>query len=122
LALVTSRLDGDTFACIDNGRHVRVAEIQAAERGQPLYIEARNKLRELVNDQQLLCVETGINQGRIVAVCLRYKDGLDVGRTMIQHGLARRCPIFGDRYAEVQEGPGAHRIPLPLFCTAPREL
>lgn len=97
-ARVTRVYDGDTFAATtsDNQRiRVRLAEIDAPEKGQPWSNRARRRLTELVDGRdvtiRLFDVDT---YGRIVGRI--FIDGADVNALLVAEGLA----AVYRRYAE----------------------
>lgn len=92
---MVSVVDGDTFFL--NGKQVRVAGVDAAERDQvcnlvngdefPCAEEATNELRGLLSvGRELDCIKTGVSYGRTVMQC--YVDEIDIGYHMVRHGHA----------------------------------
>lgn len=99
-AAVLRVIDGDTLVVEARGSamHVRIAGIDAPERGQPGYAEATRALESLVVGKALVLDWSGITGrqkvfgvpvdpfGRVLA---RVRVGeLDVGQWMLDHGYA----------------------------------
>lgn len=81
-------------------------------------------LASMVDDREVRCELDGTTAsgGRPVGMC--FVDGHDVGRRMVEMGLARDCPRFsGGRYEEAEaqarvRGADLSRIyHLPGYCT-----
>ncbi len=89
-AYVIEILDGDTFKAELEGREVtiRVAHIDAPEKGQPLYTEATSFARALLREQPIQLRPRQFDRyGRVVAeVKTRY--GQDFSEKILQAGLA----------------------------------
>lgn len=105
LCLAAVAVDGDTLRCRDafpevNGR-VRLARIDAPERGETGYREAANALARMIEGQEVRCriVDADPRKGgfqardrfkRPVARC--SAGGRDLGAAMMRAGLARGWP------------------------------
>ena len=100
-------VDGDTLRCANvegaNGR-VRLARIDAPERGEPGFEEASAALAQLIEGREVTCElvdadprRTGFQSrdpfGRPVARCTA--DGVDLGTTLVTAGHATTWPKFG---------------------------
>ncbi|MBI5886047.1 MAG: thermonuclease family protein [Deltaproteobacteria bacterium] len=87
-------VDGDT-AVLANGERVRYLGIDAPERGEPFYDEAKARNKALVKSRVIrleVCKETPRDKyGRLLAYV--YADGVDVGATLLGEGLARPLVI-----------------------------
>lgn len=83
-------IDGDTFSTSGQGASVRLEGVNAPERGQAGYQEAKAELTRLISSRWVT-VETKAydHYGRRVAQVWRQFDGLDVNRAMRAH-LAQR--------------------------------
>jgi endonuclease YncB( thermonuclease family) len=105
-------VDGDTIAL--DGRRIRLAGIDAPEldqtcgspeRGYPCGEVARDALRRLVEAGELACRVSGRDRyGRDVAAC--EVGGADIGRTLVQRGLAL---AYGRYLGEEREARSARR-------------
>jgi len=87
-AVVKSVADGDTFTT-DAGQCVRLLNIDAPERGEPLSDKAAARLRGLILRQNVLLTydtETQDRYGRLL--CHVYLDSEWVNETLIEEGLA----------------------------------
>jgi endonuclease YncB( thermonuclease family) len=82
--------DGDTLTVLDeqNQQHtIRLAEIDAPERGQPWGDRSRQALSGLVFSKAVLVQQTDTDRyGRVVARL--FADGRDVNSTMVEQGHA----------------------------------
>lgn len=84
--------DGDTFTCLTNeagqqGLVVRIAGIDAPERGQAYWRVARDELRLLLGEETAVSCHKTDRYGR--QVCrVRSSKGVDVGESMLRAGLA----------------------------------
>lgn len=86
---VVSVADGDTLTVVVGGHEVRIrlAEIDAPERGQPWAARSRDTLRSLVDGQTVQIFETDRDRwGRVVGRV--YLDGRDVNAELVQSGAA----------------------------------
>ena len=86
---VVSVADGDTLTVLSDGQEVRIrlAEIDAPERGQPWAARSRDALRSLVDGQTVQIVETDQDRwGRVVGHV--YLDGRDINAELVQLGAA----------------------------------
>lgn len=110
---VSRVVDGDTFHCT-SGLKIRVAGINAPDRGEHGYADARNALADLIFDRTVSCDPTGTTYDRIAAIC--YLDGEDIGAAMVALALARDCPRYsGGRYAALEDE-RHERLPYATFC------
>lgn len=93
-------VDGDTLRCANveeaNGR-VRLARIDAPERGEPGHQEASDALAALINGREVMCQQVdatprlaGFQEhdryGRVVAFC--RVGSVDLGSAQVDRGLA----------------------------------
>lgn len=89
-ARVVGVTDGDTVTVLDeeNQQHrVRLAEVDAPERGQPWGNRSRQVLSALVFGKTVSVQQTDTDRyGRVVARL--FADGRDVNRTMVEQGAA----------------------------------
>jgi endonuclease YncB( thermonuclease family) len=89
-ARVVGITDGDTLTVLDeqNQQHtIRLAEIDAPERGQPWGDRSRQALSGLVFSKAVSVQQTDTDRyGRVVARL--FADGRDVNRTMVEQGAA----------------------------------
>lgn len=86
--MVVKVLDGDTFVLAD-GKSVRIAMIDAPEKGQPLYREATQYVMALLLNQRVKLIPAGAGHdiyGRLLAEV--YLDTLNVGCSILKAGLA----------------------------------
>lgn len=98
--------DGDSFFVVEGGalaHEVRLAAIDAPEKGQPYSRLAREHLRQLTAGRLLLVEARHRDRyGRWIATVLA--DGEDVGLAQLQAGLA----WYEERYATEQSPQSAH--------------
>lgn len=89
-ARVVGITDGDSLTVLDeqNQQHrIRLAEIDAPERGQPWGDRSRQALSALVFSKTISVQQTDTDRyGRVVARV--FSDGRDVNRTMVERGDA----------------------------------
>jgi endonuclease YncB( thermonuclease family) len=87
---VTAVPDGDTLELLADGdipMRVRVAGIDAPEKGQPFGRQARMAMRDLVSGREVMVEWTKRDRyGRILGTV--YVDGADVGWVMLRSGWA----------------------------------
>lgn len=83
---VSAVLDGDTFCA--GAVEVRVADLDAPERGTPEGKAATGTLSRILRGQVLTCTARGTSFDRVVAVC-RLDDGRTVRGRMIASGTAK---------------------------------
>jgi len=93
-------IDGDTLKA-DNVV-VRLFGVDAPEKGEPGAAEATEALRTLVKGETLVCLPKGVSWGRVVALCRRLRDGLDIAMELRCRGLVVDVPSFDvtGRYAQ----------------------
>lgn len=83
--------DGDTFTCLANGRRqitVRMAQIDAPEKGQPFGQKAKSTLSEYIYGQTVRLEESGFDRyGRTLAE-VYDESGQNINMLMVQAGMA----------------------------------
>ena len=79
MAQVKKVIDGDTFETI-SGQRIRLAGVDAPEKGKPGSAEATQKLESLVGNKNVLVDPVGTSYGRIVADV--EIDGKSVNKSM----------------------------------------
>ena len=83
--------DGDTFICLTNERQqitVRMAQIDAPEKGQPFGQKAKSTLSEYIHGQTVRLDESGQDRyGRTLAE-VYDENGRNINMLMVQAGLA----------------------------------
>ena len=91
-------IDGDTFATSGQGANVRLAGVNAPERGQLGYQEAKEELARLIMSRQV-AIQTDAydDYGRRVAQVWRQSDGLDVNNAMRVYLAQSSSRSFGFR-------------------------
>ncbi len=106
-------VDGDTLYI--GPVKIRLQGIAAPELNEPFGPDARDFLAVIALGKRARCDLTGeISFDRQVAVC--RIDGQDLGRSMVEAGLARDCPRYsGGRY-EAFEVERSKQLPLPGYC------
>ncbi len=106
-------IDGDTLYV--GPTKIRLQGIAAPELDELLGPEARDFLAAIALGKRARCDLTGeLSFDRQVAVC--RIDGRDLGRLIVEAGLARDCPRYsGGRYAAVEVERSKH-LPLPGYC------
>lgn len=84
---VTKVIDGDTV--VVDGESVRLLGIDAREKGEDCYKEAKEKLEELVLDREIM-LEGDVNDKDQYNRLLRYLfvDGKNINIFMVEEGLA----------------------------------
>ncbi|HSC07194.1 MAG TPA: thermonuclease family protein [Steroidobacteraceae bacterium] len=99
VATVTHVFDGDSFIVrLDDGAklEVRLAGIDAPEKGQPYADQARTALRSLILEQEVhIAVSDTDKYHRKVAQVYRGSDGLHINAELLRRGYAwvyRRVP------------------------------
>ena len=106
-------IDGDTLYV--GSVNIRLQGIAAPELDEPFGPEARDFLTAIALDKQARCQLTGKRSwDRQVATCT--VGGRDIGRLIVEAGLARDCSRYsGGRYAafEVER---SKQLPLPGYC------
>lgn len=93
-------VDGDTFLLSDNTR-VRLIGIDAPELGEPLYTNARERLRGLI-EKRTVTLESDVSETDRYGRFLRYAfvDGIFLNETLVREGFARVMIIPPDtRYS-----------------------
>lgn len=115
---VVAVADGDTVTVLtgaDQRIRVRLAQIDAPERGQPFSRLSTQSLREMVHNQQVRVVVEDIDQyGRTVGRIYRFMDNgeLDANAEQVRRGMAwvyRRYASDESLYALEQEAREARR-------------
>jgi len=88
LKLATKIIDGDTFL-IEGGYSVRILGIDADERGYPCYDAAKNRLEELILNQEVK-LEKGVEDLDQYCRYLRYAllDDKNISLELVKEGLA----------------------------------
>ena len=88
LKLATKIIDGDTFL-IEGGASVRILGIDADEKGYPCYDAAKNRLEELILNQEVK-LEKGVEDLDQYCRYLRYAllDDKNISLELVKEGLA----------------------------------
>jgi micrococcal nuclease len=107
-------IDGDTIR-IDGRVKVRLSGVAAPERNEDGGSAATSFMRKLVDGKELRCELNGERtHDRLVGIC--YLDGKDIGKAIIENGLARDCPRYSHgRYATAERRQAAS-LPFPGYC------
>lgn len=86
--IVTRIVDGDTIV-VEGGDRVRLVDIDTAERGEPCYKEARDRLKELIDGKTVILQRTGENEDQYDRL-LRYifYNGTNINALLVREGLA----------------------------------
>ena len=102
LKLATKIIDGDTFL-IEGGYSVRILGIDADERGYPCYDTAKNKLEELILNQEVK-LEKGTEDKDQWCRYLRYifLNDKNISLELVKEGLA--VARFSPEDAKYREG------------------
>lgn len=108
-------IDGDTIEL--GGQRIRLFGIDAVEAAQSCERsgetwtcgqDAASALSAIVEGRNLQCETRDVDRyGRVVAICTR--DGRDIGRAMVQMGLAVALPEFSRDYVMDEEAARARR-------------
>ena len=88
-SFVTDVVDGDTLT-IEGGERVRLLYIDTAERGEPCYAEAKQRLEELVDKKDVVLEKAGENRdrsGRLLRYV--YVGGIMTNLVLVEEGLAK---------------------------------
>jgi micrococcal nuclease len=116
-------IDGDTLI-VDHVK-IRLNGVDAPEIGKPnsrdyyVGLGAKFKLTDIVGGAPIACQPDGTRSyDRIVAVCKRVSDGLDIGAELIRRGWALDCPRFSKgRYAHLEpQGVRVRRLHQAPYC------
>jgi endonuclease YncB( thermonuclease family) len=100
--IVSYVIDGDTFV-LTNSEHVRLIGINAPESSQSCYLEAKNKLNELVDDKEVI-LEKDVSDKDMYGRLLRYVyvDSLFVNLEMVRLGYANAYEYPPDTKYSIQ--------------------
>jgi len=102
--VVSEVIDGDTIK-LSNGELVRLLGINAPEKGQKFYEEAKRKLKEILRDKKIILERDARdkdNYGRL----LRYvfADNIFVNSLLVREGYAKPYMLDGLKYKrEIEE-------------------
>ena len=110
---VTKVRDGDT---IEVGKiPIRLQGLSAPELKEPLGLEAKAFMRDLVFGKRVRCELNGDKtHDRFVGIC--FLEQKDIAEEIIAQGLARDCPRYSSgRYAQYEIERG-REIKLPKYC------
>lgn len=110
--------DGDTLHVA--GWPVRLLGVAAPEikhpgrkTDEPGGQEAKAAMVEMIQGRPTVCkIVAADTRRRLVGICRRDEDGLDVGEELIRRELARSCPSFSTRYEAVDHG----TLPRAAYC------
>ncbi|MFH1631337.1 MAG: thermonuclease family protein [Candidatus Aenigmatarchaeota archaeon] len=91
-------VDGDTLNVLINGseKTVRLIGVNAPEKGQYYWLDAKNKLQEIINDYGIVLEsDSGTPNTDIYGRLLRYviSNGTNVNVKMIEDGYAKYYPL-----------------------------
>lgn len=110
-------IDGDTIT-VPGGESVRYIGIDTPERGEPFYMEARQRNLSLVKGRKITLVfcdnERRDKYGRLLAWV--YAGGVFVNEVLLKEGLARRLPIppcgtmFSDEFKAAEKAARDKRL------------
>jgi micrococcal nuclease len=111
--------DGDTIRI--GSERIRLQGIDAPELGTEWGERGRVQLIKVINSSTVTCRPDGTRtHGRIVAVCYRDSDGVDIGGEVILHGGALDCAHFSHgRYAALEQEWAKRALPRALYCGEP---
>jgi micrococcal nuclease len=96
---VVKVIDGDTFDVTENDStyRIRLQGIDAPESGQEFYEEAKQFLRELTNNHEIILERKGTDRyGRILANIVRSSDHLNINYEMVRKGMAWHYAKYSD--------------------------
>ena len=100
IGIVSKVFDGDSLIVkLAPGRsiEIRLAEIDAPEKGQLFGDRSRNALRKLINGEPIRIEIYDVDAyGRLVAHIFRLRDQLHVNAWMVSHGLAWVYPKYAE--------------------------
>ena len=106
-------IDGDTLHIGETA--IRLQGIAAPEPDEPFGPEASDFLTALAYGKSARCQLTGEETwNREVAVC--EIDGQDLGKLMVEAGMARDCARFSDGRYQAFEVEQSRQLPLPGYC------
>jgi endonuclease YncB( thermonuclease family) len=107
-------VDADTV--IVGETHVRLKGVDAAERGTARGDAATAIMRGIVGNSELTCRLTGEKTGkREVGYCFT-SDGRDIGREIVEMGMALACVRYSGRYAGFEQADAVAAQPRSLYC------
>lgn len=116
----TARIvDGDTLRI--GGVRVRLQGIDAPEMRDRGGLAAKRGMIGIVGRTVLRCEPDGsMTWGRVVAICRRTTDGLDVGGELIRQGFALDCGHFSrGRYRSLEPAGVRTRLTPAPYCGPP---
>ncbi len=98
--IVTRVIDGDTVV-IEGGESVRLLGIDADERGDPCYSDAKSRLEELVLNKEVV-LESDVEDKDFYGRYLRHiiVDGENVNKKLVEEGFAIARFYSDVRYKE----------------------
>ncbi len=100
LRVVTKVIDGDTIV-VNGGRSVRLLDMDTAETGEDCYSEAKQRLEELILNQEVY-LEAGRENSDRYGRLLRYVflDEQNVNLVLVEEGLAIAMIYDQGRYSQ----------------------
>jgi endonuclease YncB( thermonuclease family) len=116
ILLVISIIDGDTVKVLDHNNHqlrIRLASIDAPERGQPYGKKATELLSSMIGNKrvQLTCPKKDYYKRWI---CTIHYQGIDINKSMVEKGGAwvYRKYYSGKEYIASEDKAKANKIGL----------
>ena len=108
--------DGDTIYVL--GTPVRIEGIDAPELSEPAGDRSRRVMQEIIGVGTVTCTSRGQHSyKRIVAVCRRDRDHVDIGAQMVIRGAALDCAHYsGGRYSDLEPAGIRAVLPAKPYC------
>ena len=108
--------DGDTIKI--NGVRIRLNGVDAPELRDLMGPASKREMKLIVGANVITCRPNGDRtHGRIVAICTRVSDGVDIGGELIRRGYGLDCEHFsGGRYHALESEQARRRIKPAAYC------
>ena len=114
IGIVTHVRDGDT---IEVGKiPIRLNGVSAPELHEYLGDKSKKFMTNMIIGRHLKCELSGAKTyDRYVGTC--YMEEQDIGKILIDHGLALDCPRYSNgRYNQFEKKEAKKNIKLPTYC------
>jgi endonuclease YncB( thermonuclease family) len=105
-------IDGDTFKLCD-GTSIRLSGIDAPEKGEPYYWDARKALAGLIQTHDLKLTNCHTDDTGKRQACDVFADGKDIQADIVKAGFAWDWPAYSHgRYSKIEAEAASNKLAI----------